>query len=357
MNNQTTSSANISKKAGLPPGSLIHVGRKKQEKVNLTVIDYDSDHFEEFVCEKPEDCKTYLKKDSVTWINVSGLHDTTVIESLGRIFNLHPLLLEDMLNTGHRPTIEEYDDCIFFTLRTLDLAPVKNKLISDQVSFVLGKNWVISFQEQNTKLYEGLQQRLKESKGNIRNQGVDYLFYRLVDTIVDNYFIVNEKLSIAAEDLEEKVLREPDQENLSRIQFMKKQVIEFRKSVYPLREAVAALHREENELIKENTLRYIRDVYEHILHVIDTVDTFRDTLANIMDLYLSGVSNRMNEVMKVLTIIATIFIPLTFIAGVYGMNFDNMPELHWKYSYFVIWGIMATLFILMIFYFKRKKWL
>jgi len=357
MQKTSGTSGNISNKAGLPPGTLIHVGRKKIDKVNINVIDFSKDEFEQIVCKSPEDCALYKDKESVSWINVDGLHDTQAIETLGKIFDLHPLLLEDILNTGHRPKVEEFDNCIFFTLKVMEISKDNKKVISDQISFVLGDKWVISFQENKSDIYNGLILRLKESKGNIRKLGPDYLFYRLIDTIVDNYFIVTERLSEASIELEAEVLRSPDTKSLQDIQQLKKQLIKFRKFIFPLREAVGSLQREGYELIQENTIRYIRDVYEHVLHVIDTIETLRDSLASIMDLYLSGVSNKMNEVMKVLTIIATIFIPLTFIAGIYGMNFENMPELHWKYGYFGVWGFMLIIFAFMIFYFKRKKWL
>jgi len=356
MNDQPNISGNISKKAGLPPGSLVHVGRKKLENVEISIVDYTLENFEELTCKSPEECTPFKEKDSVSWINVNGLHDTQAIEKLGKIFNLHPLLLEDILNTGHRPKVEEFDECIFFTLKVLEITDTK-KVISDQISFVLGDKWLISFQEKKTGLYDGLIQRVKESKGNIRKLGPDYLFYRLIDTIVDNYFIVTEKLSEATIELEPRVLKSPDNKSLQDIQQLKKQLIKFRKFVFPLREAIASLQREGYDLIQENTIRYIRDVYEHVLHVIDTIETHRDTMASIMDLYLSGVSNKMNEVMKVLTIIATIFIPLTFIAGIYGMNFENMPELHWKYGYFGALTVMLIIIVIMMFYFKRKKWL
>ncbi|HUS85886.1 MAG TPA: magnesium/cobalt transporter CorA [Bacteroidales bacterium] len=353
----TKSSSTISKKAGLPPGALIHIGDHKTEKVTVSIISYNAENLYETTCKTTEDCFPFKVKDNVNWINVDGLHNIETIVSIGNNFGLHPLLLEDVLNTHHRPKMEEFDDYIFLTLKMLSISDVDNSLGSEQVSFVLGKTWVISFQEKEGDIFDGFRGRLRESKGNIRQKGADYLLYRLIDTVVDNYFLVTEHINDATVKLEEKVLHTMDKESLQEIQHLKKLLINLRKAVSPLREAVSALEKESIELIHESTTRYLRDVYEHIIQVNDSIESLRDMLANLMDLYLSGVSNKMNQVMQVLTIIATIFIPLTFIAGVYGMNFDYIPELHWKYGYFGIWGVMLAVFIVMIFYFKRKKWL
>lgn len=346
-----------SKKAGLPPGTLLHVGRRKSESIRVTVIDYNASEFLQKECDSIEECFPFRDTETVSWINVDGLHNTQKIASIGKHFNLHPLLIEDVLNTHHRPKTEVFDDYVFMTLKMLGIGKSRNLIVSEQVSFVLGKNWVLSFQEQKGDVFDAIRQRLRENKASIRQKGADYLLYRLVDTVVDNYFFITEHISEAAEKLEEKVLQMPNEESLNEIQQQKKQLIRFRRASKPLREAVAILQRDPNELIEESTMPYLRDVYEHIIQVSDVIDTQRDMLSGIMDLYLSGVSNRMNQVMQVLTIMATIFIPLTFIAGIYGMNFDNMPELHWKYGYLIIWLIMIAVIIFMIFYFRKKKWL
>ncbi len=347
----------ISRKAGLPPGALVHIGKRKSHKIKISVIDYDQDYFLEEVCKTPEACFTYKDKKSISWVNVDGLHEIEDIASIGKHYELHPLLLEDVLNTRHRPKIEEFDNCIFLTLKMFGVSKDGKQIISEQVSLILGKTWVLSFQEQEGDVFDTLRERIKEKKGNIRNRKSDYLFYRLIDTIVDNYFFVTEHLSDVIDGLEVSVLNKQDQESLHEIQRLKKQLTTLRKSIMPLREAVSYLEKDANGLIDESTTRYLRDVYEHIIQVNDTIDSQRDAVASIMDLYLSGVSNRMNQVMQVLTIIATIFIPLTFIAGIYGMNFENMPELHWKYGYFAIWILMAIIIAFMIRYFKRKRWL
>lgn len=347
----------ISSKAGLSPGTLIHIGKKSSEKTHISIIDYDATNYSEQICESPNECIPFKTTKSVSWINIDGLHNTNIIEEIGKNFQLHPLLLEDILNTGHRPKVEEFDNYTFITLKMLGLSEKGNSIISEQVSIILGDTWVISFQEQQGDIFDALRLRIKENKGMIRQQGTDYLVYRLIDTVVDNYYFITEYISETIEELQEMVLKSSERSSLLEIQKLKREIIGLRKSVLPLREAVSELHKDETNLIKTATIRYLRDVYEHIIHVIDSLDSQRDMLASIMDLYLTGVSNKMNQVMQLLTIIATIFIPLTFIAGIYGMNFDNMPELHWKYGYFGIWAIMIVVIVLMIIFFKRKKWL
>ncbi len=304
-----------------------------------------------------DECFKAKQNDTVSWINIDGLHDTETIASIGNHFDLHPLLLEDILNTGHRPKVEEFDNCLFLTLKMLGINNDGNSVISEQISFVLGKGWVLSFQEQEGDIFDMLRHRMRENIGNLRKKGADYLLYRLIDTVVDHYFIVTDHIGETIEEVEGKVLHTPDKDSLHEIQHLKKQLSNLRKSVLPLREVITFLEKDSTDLIEDSTIRYLRDVYEHIIQINDSVESQRDALASIMDLYLSGVSNQTNQVMQVLTIIATIFIPLTFIVGIYGMNFDFMPELHWKYSYFGIWGIMVAVCVMLIIFFKRKRWL
>ena len=347
----------ISDKAGLPPGTLIHVGHKKTDKVNISVMNYNFTDFSLIQCKSPEECFPFRDKEDVSWINIEGLHNTGIIESIGNHFGLHMLLLEDVLNTRHRPKFEDFDEYLFVMLKMLNINEDDNTIVSENISFVLSKNWLISFQEMEGDIFNGLRDRTSKSKGIIRKLQVDYLLYRLIDTIVDNYFVVTEQISEATEDLEVKVLDSPDKQTLQEIQHLKKQLIFLRKAVYPLREVVSALQKSDNNLIQENTYKYLHDVYEHIIQVTDFIENQRDILSGLMDLYHSEISSRMNKVMHVLTIIATIFIPLTFIAGIYGMNFDNMPELHWKYGYFFIWALMIIVVLVMIIYFRKKKWI
>lgn len=351
------SSKTLSTKAGLPPGVLMHVGKQLVNNIKISIIDYNTTEYIEKVCNVPEEAFEYKNKKSVTWIKIVGLHDTDAIANIGAHFNLHPLLLEDVLNTKHRPKLEEYDNCLFLTLKALNVDEEKENIESEQMSFVLGPNWVISFQEKEGDVFVQLREHIKNNKGTIRQKNVDYLLYRLIDTVVDNYFLVTEYISDETIDLEEEVFENPNEASLRKIQSIKKLLVSLRKSSGPLREAVLSLLKDGNKLIMKSTLRYLQDVYEHIIQVNETVESQRDTVASIMDIYMTGVSNRMNEVMKMLTIIATIFIPLTFIAGIYGMNFDNMPELHWKYGYYLVWGIMVIITLLMFIYFRRKRWL
>lgn len=346
----------LSRKAGLPPGSLVHIG-KKTDKVRISIIDYDKTQFNEKTVKKVEECFPFKKKPTVTWINIDGVHDTEVIEKIGKHFGIHPLVLEDIVNTGQRPKVENLDDYIFIVLKMLDYDEKGMEIKSEQVSLILGSNFVISFQEREGDVFDPIRKRVRNGKGRVRKMGTDYLTYALMDTVIDNYFLILERLGESLESLEEKLITNPEPETLQTIHKMKRETIFLRKSVWPLREVISGLERSESSLIKKVTKIYIRDVYDHTIQVIDTVETFRDLVSGMLDTYLSSVSNKMNEVMKVLTIIATIFIPLTFIAGIYGMNFEYMPELGWVWGYFSVWFIMVVIALSMVFYFKRKMWL
>lgn len=347
----------ISKKAGLPPGALIHVGEKKATEAILSYTSYNESEYIEDTCSSTAMCPAPDGNKKVLWLNLDGLHDVDLISDMGKKFNLHHLLLEDVLNTHHRPKMEEFDNYLFFTLKHLEINKKDQNLSSQQISLVLGKDYVLTFRESETNIFQKLRERIKISTGSIRKKGPDYLFYRLLDIIVDNYFGVIEHIDETSEQLEENALMNPTKETLQQIRHYKNMLAEIRKSVLPLREAISSLLNNPGGLIDNTTQHYIRDVYEHIIQIVETVEAQKDTLTTVMELYLTGLSNKTNDVMKVLTIIATIFIPLTFIAGIYGMNFDNMPELHWKYGYFVVWGIMIFIILIMIVFFKRKKWL
>lgn len=342
-----------SHKAGAPPGTLVHIGDQRTDKVQVAIIDYSADSITEKECEVFE-LKEYRQSDSITWINIEGIHNIELLKDVGKVFNLDQLLLEDVLNTNHRPKTEIFDDYIFVTLKMID---IKNGAINaEQVSFVLGKNWLISFQEVEGDVFDNLRDRLRKGTGELRKRPVDFLFYRLIDTIVDNYFFVTEYFSDKNAQLEQGIFKNPTPEALQEIQLLKRQIVNFKRAVLPLREAASGLEKDGGDFIDHGTQRYLRDLYEHIIQVNDSIDSQREVIASIMDLYLSGTSNKMNEVMKVLTVISTIFIPLTFIAGVYGMNFTNMPETQWYYGYYIVWGIMLAVFIALLVYFRRKNW-
>lgn len=346
-----------SKKAGLSPGTLVHIGERKTEEVNISMIDYDESQIQEKDASTVGECLPFKEKPTVTWINVSGIHDVTVIEEFGKAFNIHPLLLEDIVHSDQRPKLEDYDDYLFLVLRMLRYDEAKEELQSEQVSLILGPNFVITFQEREGDVFDAVRARIRNGKGKIRKMGCDYLTYALIDSVVDHYFLVFEKYGEKIEVLQDEVLSQPTPETLQVIQRTKRDMIFLRKSVWPLREAINALQRGESSLVTDNVNIYLRDVHDHTIQVIDTIETFRDIISGTLDVYLSSVSNKMNAVMKVLTIIATIFMPMTFIAGIYGMNFKYMPELEWHWAYPVIWAVIIVLGVLMLMGFKRKKWL
>lgn len=346
-----------STKTGLPPGVLIHIGEKKAEKVKINILSYDENQFEEKEARTIEECFPFKDKPTITWINIDGLHKVDIIEKIGRNFDFHPLLLEDVLNTEQRPKIEDFETYIYIVLKMLYHNDITNEINSEQVSIIFGEDFVISFQEKEGDVFNLIRERIRTNKGRIRKMGADYLAYSLIDAIVDSYFIILEKLGENIEDVEDTMIAKPTPETLHAIHGSKRKMISLRKSVWPLREVVSALERSDSSLIQDSTRIYLKDVYDHTIQVIDTVETFRDMLSGMLDIYLSSISNKMNEIMKLLTIIATIFIPLTFIAGVYGMNFEYMPELKWQWGYPVIWSVMLIIGISMVFYFRKKKWL
>jgi magnesium transporter len=346
-----------SKKTGLPPGTLVHIGERKTEKARITIVDYDETQFEEKEAKTIEECFPFKDKPTITWINIDGIHQVEIIEKLGKHFDIHPLVLEDIANTEQRSKMEDFNDYIFLVLKMLYFEEEENEIKSEQVSFILGSNYVLSFQEKEGDVFNPVRERVKNSKGRVRKMGADYLVYTLIDAIVDNYFIILEKLGEKIEDLEDELVDRPRQETLQVLHHLKREMVFLRKSVWPLREAISGLQRGESPLIMDSTKIYLRDVYDHTIQVIDTVETFRDMLSGMLEVYLSSISNRMNQIMKVLTIIATIFIPLTFIVGIYGMNFKYMPELEWRWGYFAILGVMAIIGVWMLIYFRKKRWL
>ena len=346
-----------SKKAGMPPGTLIHVGEQKIAKVKITVIDYDETDLQEKEVSKIDECYPFKDKPSITWINIDGIHDVEIIERIGKNYGIHPLLLEDILNTEQRPKIEDFEDYLFLILKMLSFDEKQREIKIEQVSLVIGPNYVLSFQEREGDVFDPVRDRIRRAKGRIRKMGADYLAYSLLDAVVDGYFLILEKVGDKIEELEETLISQPDMATLQAIHFLKREMIFLRRSVWPLREVISGLSRKESTLIKESTEIFLRDVYDHTIQVIDTIETYRDMISGMLDTYLSSISNRMNEVMKVLTIFAAIFIPLTFVAGIYGMNFSYMPELGWKWGYFVILTVMAAIVIAMLIYFRNKKWL
>ena len=346
-----------SRKAGLSPGTLIHIGEKKAETLKITVMDYDEAHFQEKEINTIEECFAFKDTPGVTWVNIDGLHQIEILEKLGECYGFHPLVLEDILNTDQRPKMEDYGDYLYIVLRVLNYTDKSSQIETEQVSLILGPNFVFSFQESQGDVFDPVRERIRSGKGRIRTMGSDYLAYGLLDLIVDNYFMIMEKLGETIEFLEEKLVTQPVPETLQTIHQLKRELIFLRKAVWPLREVIGGLERGELALIKETSRVYLRDVYDHTIQVIDTIETFRDMISGMLDIYLSSVSNRLNSVMKVLTIIATIFMPLTFLAGIYGMNFKYFPELEWRWSYPVFWLVVVLISVSMLLYFKKKNWL
>ena len=347
----------ISQKAGASPGTLIHIGDRRMDTVGITVTDYDVGSLEERKMAAVEDTFSFKDTATQTWINIDGIHDMEVIRKIGDHFRIHPLTLEDIVNTGQRPKWEDFGDYVYFVLKMLHYDAGKEVIRSEQISLILGPNHLISFQEAEGDVFAAVRERIRKAKGHIRARGCDYLAYALIDAIVDSYFVILEKIGENIEKVEEALLDQPDSEILQIIHGMKRELIYMRKQVWPLRELVNRTVKGDCELIQDTSVLFFNDVYDHTIQVIDTIESYRDVLSGMLDLYLSTLSNRMNEVMKVLTIIATIFIPVTFVAGIYGMNFKYMPELEWRWGYAMAWGIMALVIAAMLVFFKRKRWI
>jgi magnesium transporter len=343
------------KKVGLPPGTFVHVGDQKMEEVLITLMDYNEKGYEFKEVDKVEDVFACRDNTNVSWINIYGLHEPEVLENIGTHFGIHQLILEDIANTTHRPKIELYDNFIFIVLKMIWFDG--GELEVEQVSLIYGKNFVLCFQERKGDIFQSIRERIKTNQTRIRKSGADYLLYRIMDIVVDNYFLVLERMGDQIETLDEAVISDSDKDSIQEIYALKRQLIFLRKAIWPLREVVSNIAREENSLFKKSTLPFLRDLYDHTIQVIDTLETYRDLVSGLIDMYMTNVSNKMNEVMKVLTIIATIFIPLTFMAGIYGMNFEFMPELRWHYSYPILLLTMLLILIGMLLFFKRKKWL
>jgi len=323
----------------------------------ITVIDYDEKDLIEKTVQTADECLPFRDKATVTWMNVDGLADASAIETLSAQFGLHHLVREDIRNTNQRPKAEDFEEYMYIALKMLRWDAAQSEADVEHVSIVLGANFVLTFQERPGDVFEPIRERIRTDKGRIRRMGADYLVYCLIDAIVDGYFVVLEKRGELIEAIEDAVIANPAPQTLRRIHRLKREGLFIRRSIWPAREVAAALERSESPLLSRGIRMYLRDIYGHITHAIDTAEALREMLSGIRDTYLSSVSNRMNEVMKVLTIIATIFIPLTFLAGIYGMNFRHMPELKWVWGYPLVWSVMLVVAVIMLVFFRRKKWL
>jgi magnesium transporter len=345
----------LDQKTGAPPGTVIYSGETRTEHVKISLIAYNEAAFIEKEFFDLSDCLNHSTEGMVRWINVDGIHKTELIEGIGKKFDIHPLTLEDIANTNQRAKFEDYDNYVVAIMKMINYS--ENEMDAEQLTIVLMDNLVISFQEKNGDAFNFIRNRIRQGKGRVRRFGADYLAYALLDAVVDCYFSILEKFGDKIEVLEENLLENPGKEMLRQLHELKREMIYVRKAVWPMRELINNMERSETELIKPSTDIYLRDLHDHTIRVIDTVETYRDLLSGMMDIYLSSVSNKMNEVMKVLTIITTIFVPVTFIAGVYGMNFDYMPELRSPWGYAGTWAVMLSIMLSLMYYFKRKKWL
>lgn len=347
-----------SQKSGLPPGSLIYIGPEHSHQPYISAIQYNAEVYDELDINEQKPIDSIREQpDVTTWINLNGVHNTRLVHTIGKHYHLDALILEDICNTDQRPKVEIHEDYLFMTLRILSINKSNNQLESEQLSAVLGRQFLVSFQEENNDTFLPLKERLQQSKGKIRQRGHDYLMYCLLDTVVDNYFLIIEYISQQTDDLEDLVYASPDQTHMADIQENKKLLLLLRRQIYPLREAISNLLKNNTEFIESQNEKYFRDVYDHLFHMVESIENLLEMNTGLKDLHLSSINLKMNQVIQILTIFTAIFTPLTFIVGLYGMNFDNMPELHWKYGYFAVLGVMGTIVLGLLIFLKLKKWL
>jgi len=346
----------IKRKIGLPPGSVIFIGDQRVEKVQLHHLQYNTVEFQEQLLDNQSKIIFQKSEETIDWYDVRGIHDTTLIEQIGAAFGLHSLIVEDIVDTHQRPKFEEYEKGVILILKALNFDTVTKKIAIEQIGIYFRKGLLLTFQEDHSDIFLAVRQRIHVGKGKIRQREADYLAYALLDVLVDNYFYVLEQVEQEIETLEDNLLITPDASSKESIHYLKKEIIKIRKSVAPLREAISRFSKSESEFIEESTGVFIRDLHDHTIQVMDRIDTYRDILNGLQDLYLSEISFKMNQVMQVLTIITTIFVPLSFLTGLYGMNFDNIPELHHPNGYPLLLGFMFLVAAVLIFYFKKKNW-
>ncbi|TFG22932.1 MAG: magnesium/cobalt transporter CorA [Promethearchaeota archaeon] len=348
------------KKVNLPPGTLIYNGNRIVEDPEVSIIRYSPDTYKKRLIDTQleiDEVEKYQEKNEIHWLNVKGISNPVLIEKIGSIFNLHPLLLEDILSPSQRPKFEEYDNYVFLIIKKIEWNKNEFDINTEQVSLVLSPPSLITFQEQKDNLFLSIEQRIEKSKGKIKNSDSSYLLYAIMDSVIDGYFISLEQIGEEIDEIEEKISESPNSALVRKIHSLKHTMSVFKKSVWPLREAINYLVRTDNAIISSTNSLYYRDIIDHLYQVLDTVENYREFLSSLLDLYLTMIGNKTNEIMKVLTIISTIFIPLTFIAGIYGMNFDFMPELLSPWGYPIVWIIMILITIGLLVYFRRKKWI
>jgi magnesium transporter len=348
----------LARKSGMPPGSLVYTGHVAvSNDAKITLFDFDEQHCVEKNITKIEECLPFANASSVTWINVDSVQTPGVLEAFGKTLGFHPLMLEDVLNTEQRPKYEDYGDYVFVVVKMLDLEGPERQMTIEQLSLVVGANYVISFQERPGDVFNPVRERIRKGVGRIRKMRPDYTAYAIIDSVVDRYFDVIDHIGNKIEKLENELVSNPKPNTLREIHALRRELIFVRKSVWPLREVIASLQRTDSDLIHDNTGLYLRDLYDHVIRITDSIDTYRDMLSGMQDVYLSSISNRTNEVMKVLTLFSSIFLPLTFITGLFGMNFHNFPELDWQYGFQGTLVLLLLLGVSMLVFFKFKKWI
>ncbi|SJM90676.1 Magnesium transport protein CorA [Crenothrix polyspora] len=347
-----------SEKSGLPPGSLVHVGEVHSHEHSICVINYNALHIEKRTIKTIEELMPYQNTDTITWVVINGLKDVSIIDAIGKHFNIHALVLEDILNTHQRPKLEEFKDYLYIVMKAVTLDARTYSVHYEQISLLLLPNFVFTFREKPDDLFQPVYDRLNIPTSHVRSFGADYLTYVLIDSIIDEYFTMQDSIDELVEEVEDELLVNPSAQTLATIQKIRRELIFLRRTIAPLRELLKSLHRSsESSLLDDRTRRYFGDVYDHVIRISESVESYRDLIASMLDIYLSSISNKMNETMKVLTVFASIFIPLTFIAGVYGMNFEYMPELKWRWGYPVLWSVFVGVSVFLLAYFKKKKWL
>ena len=344
-------------KRGSIPGTIEYIGQPREDKVKIEVLEFDELTTNETIFSSVNEMKAFLEHPGIKWFQVTGVHNSDILNEIGNLFKIISLDLEDIANTTQRPRIEEREDYIFMVFKVIQLDAESREVNIEQVSIILGSNYVITFHETTPEIFESLQTRILSGLGRVRKMKSDYLIFAVSDIIIDQYFTLIESIGEMIEETEEELIASPDQSSQEAIYKLKRRLGYVKKSIWPAREVLNQLQHSDHELIEEGTKIYFRNIYDHTIQIIETLESLRDLTSGMMDLYLSTVSYKMNEIMKVLTIFSTIFIPLTFFAGVYGMNFKYLPELEWRSGYFIFWGIMITITIVMLFYFRRKKWL
>ncbi|MHA1965813.1 MAG: magnesium/cobalt transporter CorA [Candidatus Thorarchaeota archaeon] len=347
----------ITDKVGLPPGTVVHTGVDRTEKVTISIMEFSEDQMREYIADSMDDCSPPLNTKVTKWVHVLGVHDVDIVKTVSEFFKLHPLVVEDIPSVGQRPKFEAMPNSVYIVLREYDFPQKEDQIHSEQVSIVFGENFVLSFQESSDDIFDAIRSRARRSGSRIRSSGADYLAYAILDLLVDKYFVVIERIGDMIEDLENDLIEQATTDMLNRIYLIKRSLLSFRRHIWPLREVVLKLQRDASSYVEQETHVFLRDLYDHVIRITDHVETYRESITGMLDIYLSRVSNKMNEVMKVLTVVSTIFIPLTLMASIYGMNWPWMPELNFFYGYPVFLAAMFTVTIILVMYFRRIDWI